>query len=66
MFYLKIRYKNRNNLEISHLWAFLKELGNDLAMVANSVICGVLLPNNSFHSCKNSIFFYFPKISSED
>ena len=46
-FFGKIRYLNRNKLEISHLWAFLKERGNDLATVSNSVICNVLLSNNS-------------------
>lgn len=47
MFLYKIRYVNRNILEISHLSAFLEERGNDLATVSNSVICDVFLSNNS-------------------
>lgn len=47
MFFTKIRYVNRNILEISHLSAFLEERGNDLATVSNSVICDVFLSNNS-------------------
>ena len=46
MFLWKIRYNNRNKLEMSYLWTFLKEKGNDLATVKISVICNVILPYN--------------------
>ena len=41
LFYEKIRYKNRNILEINDLRAFHEEQGNELATVLNSAICGV-------------------------
>lgn len=46
-----------NTLEISYLRAFFKDGGNDLATVANSVIYGVFLSNNSCSICKISTFF---------